>query len=116
MTEDRLYYSATDPRSLLRIAIGIVVLLGLVLTSALVGWLLVGFPANGSPPHWWNYVDEFGCLAFLGATVSFVGLGCLWFVGLLAFAIGDVVIAKWRIVSKPPGIMAPRPYSTQSKE
>lgn len=98
MTEERdVYYTATDPRSLLRIAIGIAVMLGLVLTSAWVGWVLAGFPANGSPLQWGNQPAEFGCLAFLGAAVGFVGLSSLWILGLFAFAIGDVVIAKWRM-------------------
>ena len=97
MIEKRdVYYTATDPRSLLRIAIGLAFMLALVLTSALVGWALVGFPANGSPLQWWSQSAEFGNLAFLGATVGFMGLGCLWFVGLFAFAFGDVLIAKWR--------------------
>lgn len=103
MTEERdVYYTATDPRSLLRIAIGIAVMLGLVLTSALVGWVLAGFPANGSPLQWWNQSDEFGDLAFLGAIVGFIGLACLWWVGLFAFAIGDVLIAKWRKGKRSP--------------
>jgi hypothetical protein len=96
MTEERVYYTATDPRSVLRIGVGLVVLLALVLASALLGWLMAGFPTISSPPHWWNRLDEFAHLAFMGAGVGIVGLGCLWFVGLLAFAIGDVAIAKWR--------------------
>jgi hypothetical protein len=97
MIEERdVFYTATDPRSLLRIAIGLAVMLALVLTSAWMGWVMAGFPANGSPLQWWNQSAEFWHLVILGAVFGSFGLGFLWIIGLFAFAIGDVLIAKWR--------------------
>lgn len=92
--ERTVYYTCHDTRSWKRMAIGLPILVGGALALALVGWLCLGCPAATAPSQWMHQPLMLFYLGYVGGISSAVALTVLWFMGLLAFGIGDFVSAK----------------------
>jgi len=79
-----------------RIAIGTPTLMGVLLILALVGWCVFGCRADMAPRLWIHEALILPVLVFYGGLVSALGGGLVWFLGRIAFAFGDGIVAQWQ--------------------